>query len=473
MPKVLTSQKIFPTILVIFGISGDLSTRKVLPAIYHLLKDDLLPEKIRIIGTSRSKISLNELISDLELCVLEESKVCDPLILKKFKSILELIQFDPEKTEDFIGLKIKLESIEKENKICFNRLFYLSLPPNVVPNVIKKLGLTGLNMSCIHHQGLSRILLEKPFGSDLLSAQKLIDLTSRFFQEDQIFRIDHYLAKETAQNIITFRKYNPIFNQLWDQQTIHQIKISAFESIGIENRINFYENVGALRDLIQSHLLQLLTLITFNLPKNIEDIDDLHQEKLKLLNKVSLMDTQNITKNILIGQYQSYLKEVHKEKSNTETFVRLRLKIKDKKWQRVKFILQTGKKLSLKSTKIVIYFKDKHTMNSNILTFRLQPNEGIDLKLNVKKPGLDNQVVSTTMDFSYKNSFSNDPGHPDAYERVLIDALKGDLNLFPTSQEVLRSWKIIDPIIQYWSSNPNNKQLVIYADFKKPSQIKV
>ncbi len=466
------STNLDPTIIVIFGVTGDLAKRKILPAIYHLLKDGLLPDKLKIIGTSRTKITLNRLITDLELCVLEQNKVCDSLVLAKFKSILELIQLNPQNPKDFPILNTKLSQIEEANKICFNRLFYLAVPPDVVEDIIKILGLSGLNRSCIHNKAKTRLLIEKPFGNDLNSAKRLISNISHFFKEDQLFRIDHYLAKEMAQNIITFRKYNPIFNQIWDSELIKSVKIKVYENIGIEKRINFYENTGALRDILQSHLLALLTLVTFDIPKNINDINSLHKSKLKLLKKVKLKDSKNIANNLIVGQYKSYRREIKNKNSFTETFVSLSLKIDNLKWNGVNFILVTGKNLKYKKTKIEITFRANKQMAENKLTFRLQPNEGIDLKLNLKKPGLDNQITKTNMDFSYKNSFPSDPGHPDAYERVLIDSLKGDLSLFPTNDEIIESWKIIQPILTSWNKSQTNKNLIIYNDQINPNLIK-
>ncbi len=471
MNNTSSQNELDPTIIVIFGVSGDLAKRKILPAIYHLLKDDLLPNNFKIIGTSRKKITLDKLISDLELCVLEQTKVCDKNVLIKFKSCLELIQFDPDSPKDFIKLKQKFDLIEQQSKLCFNRLFYLSVPPNVVENIIKILGLSGLNKSCAHNNAKTRLLIEKPFGSDLKSAEKLIFNISKFFNEDQLFRIDHYLAKETAQNIIIFRKDNPIFREIWSSEFIKSVKIKAYEKIGIEGRVNFYENIGALRDILQSHLLQLLTLITFDIPNNLSDIPKLHKSKLKLLKKVKLKDTKNLSNNLITGQYKSYRKEVNNSNSNTETFISLKLKIDNQEWDGVDFVLETGKNLKYKTTKIEIIFKDPKESLENKLTFRLQPNEGIYIKLNVKKPGLDNEIIKANMDFSYKNSFTSDPGHPDAYERVLIDSIKGDFSLFPTNDEVIESWQIIQPILTYWN-NPKNKNLIIYADQTKPKLIK-
>ncbi len=464
-PKNTLLKTYLPPIIVILGVSGDLAKRKVLPALYHLLKDGLLPPKTLIIGTSRNDIKSDQIISDLELCIIGENKSCDPTVLKKFKSIFKVIKFDPNDTKSFFNLKQTLNNYETKHKTCFNRFFYLSVPPNVVQPIVKKLGIVNLNSKCSHDKANSFLLMEKPFGSDLDSAKALIKETARFFEEDQIYRIDHYLAKESAQNILTFRKNNPIFEDLWSNKYISKITISALEKLGIEQRVNFYEHTGALRDLIQSHLIQLLSLVTMKVPDNLDDSSLIHKHKLKLLksvNEVSLFDIKN---NLVAGQYKGYLQEVHNPNSKTETYIKIKLTINSKEWHNVPIYLETGKSLNVKQTEIKIYFiSPNDTKQQNILSFRIQPNEGIDIVLNVKEPGLNPKIVPVNMDFSYKNNFI-EPNHPDAYERVLIDAIRGDSSLFASSEDVLQSWRIIEPILKYWEKN--DKNLKIYPKSAK------
>ncbi len=456
------------SILVIFGISGDLSKRKILPAIYHLIKDGMVPSKTIIIGTSRKDVSLDVLMKDVELCVLEESKVCDQETLLKFKKMLSIIKFDPIDMNDYLLLKKRFNDIEEQYKECFNRLYYLSVPPDSVEPIIKKLGLSGLNKSCQHNQGKSRLLIEKPFGNDLSSASYLIKEISKFFKEDQIFRIDHYLAKETAQNIFAFRKHNPVFWKLWDKNSISSIEIKAFEKIGIENRVNFYEHMGALKDLVQSHLLQLLSLITMEIdPNKSTKSSDIHSAKLKLLTQVIPLNKRTI-KELKVGQYKGYKKEVSNPKTKVETYIKLKLEINNKRWLGTPIFLETGKALNKKTTEININFKSKNIKQTNTLTFRIQPNEGIDIKLIVKEPGLIDKLKETYMDFSYQTTFHQST-HPDAYERVLVDAFKGDQTLFATSSEVIASWKILEPLLKFWDKNP--KKLIIYKEGLNPTNI--
>lgn len=448
-----------PTILIIFGVTGDLAGRKVLPALYHLLKDRLLPKKVRIVGTTRQEITKDDLLKDIELCVLETDKVCDPFILKQFDNIFDIVKFDPVNEEDYSKLKVYLDTYEEKQGTCFNRLFYLSIPPQIYTPIVRLLGESNLARGCSHKVGKSRLLVEKPFGYDLKSAKQLIKQTAKYFSEDQIFRIDHYLAKETAQNILTFRKHNPLFSDIWNNHLITGIELRALESIGIEGRTGFYDNVGALRDIVQSHLLQLMAITTMDLPTDMNSSKSIHEQKIKLLNKVQLAKINRGS--IIRGQYQTYRQEVNSPKSSTETYVKLTVNIKSKRWAGVPIILETGKALDSKVTDISLDFRSTVAQDHNQLTIRIQPDEGIGIKLLVKKPGFDNQMQEADMDFDYMKVFGQQ-AHPDAYERVIVDAIRGDQSLFASSKEVIRSWEILQPILDRWQSS--GEDLIIYAD---------
>lgn len=443
-----------PTSLVIFGITGDLAKRKVLPALYHLIKDNLLPEQMALIGTSRRELSIDELLSDVELCVLETDKVCDPEALRQFRERLRVVQLDPVNGADYERLASLLDEIETEQGVCMNRLYYLSIPPQVYGPIVRQLGEHGLNGSCRHGTAASRLLIEKPFGYDLASAEALIVETAEHFQEDQLFRIDHYLAKETAQNILTFRHHNPLFADVWDHNHIQSLAITAAEHIGIEGRANFYEQVGALRDLIQSHLLQLLSLTTMELPAEGDSAKAIHTAKQQLLASIEPIDASGGA--VMRAQYDGYRDEVGNAESTTETYVSLQLAIDNDRWRGVPITLTTGKALAAKRTDITICFGAMHE-EPNKLTFRLQPNEGIDIELRVKKPGYEHRLQTAAMDFSYHQAF-DDHGHPDAYERVLVDAVRGDRTLFATSEEVRLSWRILQPVLDAWSQSSDDLQ---------------
>jgi glucose-6-phosphate 1-dehydrogenase len=449
--------KLPPTVIVLFGVSGDLAGRKVLPALYHLVKDGLLPKNFKVIGTSRQEITKADLLKKTELCILENDKVCDPKVLKEFNNIFEVMKLDPVKIADYQKLKKYMEDLEEKAGVCFNRIFYLSIPPQVYAPIIRLLGQSGLSGDCMHKVGKSRLLVEKPFGYDLKSAKSLIKETSKHFKENQIFRIDHYLAKETAQNILTFRRYNPLFNEVWNNKLIKRIQVRALEEITIEGRANFYDNVGALRDIIQSHLLQLMAITTMDIPEDISSSDEIHKQKIKLLSKASLAKYKNITR----GQYETYRDEIDNQDSSTETYVKLQIEIKNKRWNKVPIILETGKALKEKRNEVILDFCEPNSQLTNQLTIRIQPNEGIGIKLNVKKPGFDNSMQPALMDFNFQEAFKGS-GHPDAYERVIVDAIKGDQSLFASSEEVIRSWQILQPIISKWADHSTD--LIIYSN---------
>ena len=440
-----------PAIFVIFGITGDLAQRKLLPALYHLVKDDLLHEHTTILGISRRTVDIDKVINVMELCVLEADKVCDPAVLKKFRSRLQMLQLDPVNGDDYDKLLHTLDAIEDAHGMCMNRLYYLSIPPQVYAPVIQNFGLHGLHTGCKHHTAVARLLVEKPFGYDVTSAQELIDNTARYFSEEQIFRIDHYLAKETVQNILTFRRQNPIFASLWDHRHVSCIDLRLSEQIGVEGRSEFYDNVGALRDVVQNHLMQLLTLVTMELPADLHDSGALHAAKQQLLKSVDPVDIQK--NGVMRAQYVGYRGEVGNPHSATETFVRLGVTIDNNRWHGVPVTITTGKSLHEKRTAITMTFAERPDQDTaNTLTFRIQPDEGIDIDLRVKRPGFADSMESVRMDFSYQSVFA-EPQHPDAYERVLVDAVRGDHSLFATSDEIMEAWRILQPVLDKWEQS--------------------
>jgi glucose-6-phosphate 1-dehydrogenase len=445
MSRHVTDTALEPAIIVIFGITGDLAQRKLLPALYHLFKDKLVHEHTEIVGLTRQDLQVDDLLQKVELCVLEQDNVCDPDVMHAIRDSLRMLQLDPSTPDDYNKLLSSLNNIEAEHGVCMNRLYYLSVPPSIYTAVVENLGTHGLNASCPHGTAASRLLVEKPFGYDLASGKKLITHTEAFFSEEQIFRIDHYLAKESAQNILTFRRHNPVFASNWNSKHIRQITVLAHEKIGVEGRGGFYDDVGALRDLVQSHLLQLLALVMCDINEQEGDIA-LHTAKQTLLESLQPVDPATTTR----AQYDGYKQDVNNESSHTETFVRLELLSHLPQWQGTALRIETGKALDTKRTEIEILFEDAKG-NTNELTFRIQPNEGIDLQLTAKKPGFSLQTQRVRMDFSYHGVF-DEPSHPDAYERVLVDALIGDHSLFATSAEVIAAWKALQPILDYWQS---------------------
>lgn len=454
-----TQPKTPPSLIVIFGITGDLAQRKLLPALYHLFKDNLLDPQTLIVGITRREVTKKQLLGNVELCINEIDKKCDPQAIQKMHNSLHMYKMDLVQPDDYKSLRKFLDSLEEKQKVCMNRLYYLSIPSQVFGPIVRLLGEHGLNESCQHGIASTRLLIEKPFGYDQSSGRLLIEETGRQFNEDQIFRIDHYLAKETVQNILMFRFSNPLFMPVWNHEHVESIHINAKEKLGIENRVIFYEQTGALRDLIQSHLLQLLGLVTMELPKSLESMA-IHKNKQILLGQVQPPHPDEINKVALRGQYDTYKKQINNPSSITETFASLELRINNPRWQDVPIKLTTGKALSTKRTDITLMFKADDNGERNSLTFRIQPAEGIELRLKVKKPGFEKKSETVLMDFSYKEAFS-DYQHPDAYERVLVDAVRGDHTLFATADEVMAGWRIVQPVIDAWAKNGND--IITYA----------
>ena len=444
-------------VIIIFGITGDLSKRKLLPALYHLLSEGLLPTDTKILGISRRPLNVNELLGSVELCVLEKDNVCNPEGIKRLRDAMEAIQLDPAKPQDFKNLQAKLDEYDATTSDKRERLYYMSIPPDAYAPIVEQLGKQKLNDS------RSRLLLEKPFGYDIASAEELIKIVSAHFKEDQIYRTDHYLAKDTAQNLLTFRLYNPIFSSLWNSQNIKRVHIRAIEEIGIEGRAEFYEHTGALRDLIQSHLLQLLALSLMDLPADLSS-DQIHRSKQYFLEQVMPAHPKQAVR----AQYATYTQEVKDTESTTETFVRLHLKHSAERWQEVDIILETGKALAKKDTSITIEFVTTHDHPSNNLRFQIQPNEGISLELVVKEPGLKTTMVHKSLTFDYETAFKADQ-HIDAYERVLLDAISGDQSLFASSNEVSATWRIIQPLLDDWKKD--SKDLKLYRVGAQPETI--
>ncbi len=440
-----------PAILTIFGISGDLARRKLLPSLYDLAHKKLLSGPLKIVGISLKVTTPNNIINSIKDLVEKDGKKCDPDALAWLEKNIIILHLDIEKDAAYLKLKKELDKIEDKMGLCLNRLFYLAIPSALFGNVIQRLDKYDLAKGCQHQKAESRLLIEKPFGHNLESSKELIKILEKSFAERLIYRIDHYLAKETVQNILTFRFENPIFKTIWNRHHIDHIIITAAEEIGIEGRVAFYEQSGALKDLVQSHLLQLLALATIKEPDYM-DASHIHAAKERILSQTHAPALNDMPNNTVRGQYKTYKKEVGKPDSNIETYAAVRLYIENESWKGVPIILRTGKALKEKISDIVIVFKD--TQNNeyrNYLTIRIQPNEGIVLSLSVKKPGFEREVEQVQMSFCYNDSFNI--AHPDAYEWVLIDAIKGDRTLFATSTEILESWRIIEPILSAWENN--------------------
>lgn len=451
-----------PATIVIFGVTGDLSTRKLLPALYELEKNGLLHEHTRILGVTRRKFRVAKLLKKSKQSIKEKDGRVMKKPLKTLSKKIELYSMNAADPEGYPDLQKYLDHIEHKTGVCMNRLFYLAIPPQISTPIITHLGQNGLNHGCTKHATLSHLLLEKPFGFDTVTAEELIRTTRTYFHEKQIFRIDHYLAKETVQNLVTFRFRNPIFEDIWDNRHIKSIEITADESLDIEGRANFYEQTGALRDLIQSHLLHVMAVVMMERPRDITNGDEMHKMRQAVLDHMEPVPAHKIAERAVRGQYTGYRQEVANDSSNTETFAALKLFSRDPRWRTVPITLRTGKALSKKQTCITVEFKPqaRDTHHTNRLHFYIQPNESIVLELWVKKPGFERKLQTAPMEFSYQQVFDTH-GHPDAYERVLVDAIRGDNTLFATSEEVMAAWKILQPVLNEWGKS--GKDLHHYA----------
>ncbi|MGO3702295.1 MAG: hypothetical protein ACTJG2_03885 [Candidatus Saccharimonadales bacterium] len=402
------------TKLLIFGITGDLSTRKLLPALRQITQVDEF-RSLELYGVSRRDVDKTALLGDLA----EKTTIIT----------MNIAQLD-----DYHTLKDTLALADDDQL-----LIYLSVPPRAATQIVDFLGEAGLNDARV------KVLFEKPFGLDLSGAREMVERTERFFQEEQIYRIDHYMAKEMAQNIVAFRAHNALFSHVWHKDAIERIEVNAFETIDIEGRAQFYEQTGALRDVLQGHLMQLLALVLMDTPSNI-NWDKLPSYRLGALAAIE----PAVPEQSFRAQYKGYTDEVGVPNSCVETFVSVVLSSRSARWKGVPLQLTTGKALDKKCTEIKVYFKRQSSSQTDYLTFKIQPHEGIEIALNAKSPGYDNKLTEQHLNFTYPE----DVALPDAYEQVIVDAIRTRKSLFTSSDEIVRSWEILQPIVENWNMCP-------------------
>lgn len=441
-----------PTIVIIFGATGDLTKRKLLPSFARLFSAGRLPRNFAIIGFSRSRLRDNDFRKRVRELLNEQ---------KEYKeTFLQNIFYQPGFFEDKNAYQLlakRLAAIDEEWQMCSNKLFYLAVPPSSYSVILNNLAESGLTIPCGPDEGWTRVLIEKPFGRDLETAQKLDNLLGSLFREEQVFRIDHYLAKETVQNILAFRFGNPIFEPVWCNQYIEKIELKLHEISGIEKRGVFYDETGALRDVGQNHLLQMLVLVTMNQPGSLAS-EAVRDERVKVLKALKLDGRAEEASQR--AQYMGYLKEEGvKRGSQTETFFRLKLKINSVRWQGTPFYIEAGKKMAEKTTSIAVFFKDipRHLFphqtaakEQNVLCFRVQPEPGVELRFLVKKPGLEMKLETRQLSFDYQGSFKDKA--IDAYDKVIMDAIEGDTMLFARTDGLLASWQIITEVLRCWEA---------------------
>ena len=450
--------------IVIFGAPGDLTKRKLMPALYSLYKEKRLDDEFVILGVSRTGYSDDEyrtyILQELQEFIKTEEQ--DIELMTRFVAHLYYIAMDPAAESGYASLKERLSALtDKQN---FNDLlFYLATPPSLYGVIPLHLKSVGLNVAG------SRIIVEKPFGYDLQSAEELNRVYASVFEEHQIYRIDHFLGKETAQNLLAFRFANGIFEPLWNRNYIDYIEITAVENLGIEERGGFYDTTGALRDMVQNHLIQLVALTAME-PPAVFNADSFRNEVVKVYESLTPLTGEDLNEHIVRGQYtESGVKKGYRQEKNvapdsrTETYIAMKLGISNWRWSGVPFYIRTGKQMPTKVTEIVVHFRETpHQMfhcaegtcpRANKLILRLQPNEGIVLKIGLKVPGTGFEVKQVTMDFSYDQLGGLPPG--DAYARLIEDCIHGDPTLFTRSDAVESSWRFFNPILQYWKDHPD------------------
>ena len=448
-----------PTTLVIFGGTGDLARRKLLPALFQLGCKDRLPENLKIIGFARQNLTddnYRDLMGDSVREFGSLAHRTDEWAM--FAKNIFFVPGDLDSPGDYAKLKSRLEFLE-EGRQPANRLFYLSVAPRFFGPAVANLGSSGLagepGLGRVE-QGWRRAVIEKPFGRDLDSAQALNESVGRVFDESQVYRIDHYLGKETVQNLLVFRFSNTIFEPLWNRNYVDNIQITASEEVSVGDRAGYYDQSGVIRDMVQNHLLQLLTMVAME-PPNAMDANSLRNHKIEVLRAIRRGGPEGAARNTVLGQYKGYLDETGVDPgSSTPTFAALRLYVDNWRWQGVPFYLRTGKSMAEKVTEIVIQFKrPPHMMFSaapgdelspNSLALCLQPDEGVHLRFGVKIPDQGMFMDSKDMSFHYDSAFK-DQDIPEAYERLLQDALEGDASLFIRSDHIEQAWRIVEPLL--------------------------
>ena len=458
-----------PCTVVIFGATGDLTHRKLVPALYNLQRERFLPPGFSVVGFARRDWSddffRESLLGDAK--EFSRSGIEAPL-WESFAEGVSYIRSSFDDAKGYQALAKRLDELDERRGAGGNRLFYLATPPENYATIIQQLGAAGLAKST---GGWVRIIIEKPFGRDLGSARALNAEVHKVFDENQVYRIDHYLGKETVQNILVFRFANGIFEPLWDRRYVDHVQITVAETVGVEGRGGYYEHAGALRDMVQNHLMQLLTLMAMEPPIGYR-ADAVRDEKVKVLRAIRPIAPEQVGQFTVRGQYGAGAasgqavpgyrdEEGVARDSNTETYVALQLFIDNWRWAGVPFLLRTGKRLPKRVSEIAIQFRSAPHMlfdsgplsdiEPNVLAMQVQPDEGITLRFDSKVPGQANQIRPVTMDFRYNAAFGVES--PEAYERLLLDAMLGDSTLFTRSDEVEASWSLITPIHQGWAND--------------------
>lgn len=434
-----------PTILTIFGATGDLVRRKIIPSLYNLYRDNQLPEKFKIVAFARRDFRderYNEFIAEsLELNQDE---------IKDFCKLFSYVKGDFNDLDSYEKLKIELINLDGHFGECASKMFYLAVPPEYFKDLFNHLAKSRITLECSAEGQFAKILVEKPFGSDLKTSEELEEVLCKLFDDRQIYRIDHYLAKWLIDNIIAFRSTNSLFEPIWNNNFIEEVNITILEEIGVEKRGGFYDKVGALRDVGQNHLLEILALLTMKLPEEYS-AGSVRERRSDILKKLKVLTEEEIISKTNRAQYIGYrdIDEVNNE-SNTETYFKIPAEISDERWEGVKFLLESGKKFKSKKKEILIKFKKIKEYKQNYIRFVLEPDEAIEIGFNVRN-AMKNEIVDKTVISNLKNQDSKQ--YVAEYTQLLLDAIEGNQKNFVSADEVRAMWRFIDPIIQTWDKN--------------------
>jgi glucose-6-phosphate 1-dehydrogenase len=456
-----------PCAIVMFGASGDLAKRKLLPALYDLAIHSCLAPRFQLLGFARTEMSDDDFRKKTEDGLPKNNGAADPKRRDEFLKQLQYFTGNYDDSDSYKRLKQRLDEFDEKGQLGGNRLFYLATPPDVYPHVVEQLGRAGLARPK-SDKSWTRIIIEKPFGHDCASARELNANVLKVFDESQVYRIDHYLGKETVQNLLVFRFGNGIFEPLWNRNFVDSIQITAAESLGVEKRAAFYEHAGALRDMIQSHVLQLTSLVGMEAPATF-GATSVRNEKIKILQSIRPFEERTVWKSVIRGQYgpgtvdgksvSGYRQEPGvNPNSSTETFVALKVGVDNWRWSGVPFYLRSGKRLAKSITEIAIRFKKAPHMvfqgedvEPNSLILNIQPDEGISLSFGAKAPGGQMHITPVTMDFRYRQAFG--AGSREAYATLINDCIRGDATLFDRADSVEAAWSLVDPILSAWSAS--------------------
>ncbi len=458
----MESQKVnIPTILVILGATGDLMTKKVIPALFYLHEQKKLPEQFKIIGFSRRDLTEENFNSHIAEIIDAAYPSHNPDTRKIFLEYFIFQRGNFDVKEDFQALAKILGEIDTQWGICTNKLFYLAVHPNHFEQIFDNMAFAGLTIGCGPEEGWSRVVVEKPFGNNLDSAKKLDEVIGTHFKESQIYRIDHYPAKDMLQNLLTFRFSNNLFEQSWNNEHIESVNIRLWETLGVEKRGAFYDKVGALRDMGQNHILQMIALIAMEHPINYS-ADAIRKKRAEILERLAVPTKEEIAKHTFRAQYDGYRAiENVEQNSQTETYFKAHVFLDTPRWQNVPFIIESGKRLAEARKEIVITFKhptpclcptDTHHLK-NTIAFKIEPEEKVTLHIWTKKPGLTYDVEERVVELPYWQTGATTIQYAGNYAKMIYDAIVGDQTLFTSTEEIRHTWRFIDAIISAWDED--------------------